>query len=185
MAQSALQPKEELQKQDLSKQYFNRCMETPDPHQSEASQADMCLCQSLYMSENLPVEQMQTMATGTRDGGAYVDKKTLFLDVFAPCLEFPAGEMARLDCYNDPLIRSLVSTQNAYYGTCNCVKREAEAYFREMARPQLAAIMKRTPTLEDPLGTIRVSLEYMTDIASAKQECVNLYQKEWEKKQRR
>ncbi len=178
VAQSFLEPVETIQKKEYVSKYFDRCMEEPDKNQSYDSQSDMCMCQAVYMGEHLTADEIKIMATGV--GKGYVRKDVLYQEVYAPCLEYPAKEMAREQCYNDRQVIALVSTQNAYEGTCNCVTQKAVDYFRELAKPQLSALMKLNPILVDPLGAIMSSFEFTTHTQKANSSCLAIYQVKWD-----
>ena len=182
-AQGFLEPKDDIVRKEFLDKYFDRCMEVPDPHQSISSQADMCICQTIYMGESLEPREIEIMATGA--GKGFVRKDVLFRDVYAPCLEFPAYDMALDKCYGDPHVRAVVSTQNAYEGTCKCVAKDSASYFRDFAQPQIAAIMTRNPILEDPLEAIFQSFEYMTSAQKSKSQCIETYQGAWDEYHRK
>lgn len=173
-----LKSEEEIKKKEFLNKFYDRCMEKPDKHQSIESQGDMCICETLHMEKHFTADEIEIMATG--QGKGFVRKEILFKDVYAPCLEFPARAIALYECYNNPKVQSMVSTQNAYEGTCQCTANKAAEYFREYAKPQIAAIIKRSPLMEDPLGDILKSFEYRDYIHKQENKCLETYQVKWE-----
>ena len=173
-----LKSEEEIKKKEFLDKFFHRCTAEPDKNQSAESQGDMCICEALHMEKYMTADEIEIMATGKGDG--FVRKEVLFKEVYAPCLEFPARSIALYDCYNNPRISSMVSTKNAYEGTCQCTANKAAEYFREYARPQISFMMEKSPLMDDPLGDILKSFEYREYINKQQNKCLETYQVKWE-----
>lgn len=173
-----LRSTEEIQKKEFLNKFYDRCTAVPDKNQSVDSQSDMCICETLHMEKFLTGDEIEIMATGK--GKGYVRKNVLYQEVYAPCLEFPAREIARYECFNSRKIQDLVSTQNAYKGTCECTGNKAAEYFRAYAKPQLEALMEKNPIMEDPLGAILQSFDYRKYLDQSEQKCLETYQVKWD-----
>lgn len=181
-AQEALQVPEQQRKKEYLGEYFARCMGVPAPDQDYDSHGNMCMCQAAHMPSALTADEMQVMATG--EGKTKIRRKKLFLDVYAPCMEFPVRSIALQNCYDDQTVRAVVSTQNAYEGACKCVASAMGKYARDYGRPQLAVMLINNDLLEDYVGAIMDSFDYKMELSDAQNKCLNKYQAIWENQYR-
>lgn len=170
---ATLTPQEELDRKEFADAYYDRCTAEDDPSLEGTAQEDTCICHMVHMLEYLETEELRTIGTGA--GSVPLRKDVLFTKVYAPCLEFAVADMERRRCYNSNRVRRLSTTQQMYESACHCIATGAASFVRRYGEIHMAALLKRNPVLDDPIGGVFRSYEFRDEIGRLYGTCLNKF----------
>jgi len=152
-----------------SLQYYDRCMEVPDPSVALETQRQTCACMAEQVRTSLTAPEMQFMATG--GGGTTVPRMKLFERIYGPCMKYAGWEHSYFQCYNHQGLRTSVTETNTFLVLCDCIAHLMSEFF-ELAGPyQSAAMLSVMPELEDPFGAIINSSAYNREYEKSSERC--------------
>lgn len=164
---------EQDKRAQYANQYYHRCSLQRFGDISAYAQDETCMCHAVHMIHHLRIEEMEVMGTGK--GRYNVNRAVLLPQVYGPCMEFIVQEVEEQACYEMNRVRSFVRTQEEYQGVCKCAAREMAAMVRETASAQLAAMLARKMTVEDPYESIMRSESYQRERSKIITSCMKPY----------
>lgn len=129
--------------------YFNNCLQQPAQGMSAETKQYMCACTAAKMQESMTVEDIRTMPQQSAAGRLATNK--MIIEVYAPCIEYPARDHYYLTCMNNPQSKNY--TKNVQ-GMCSCLGTQVATYLKQNAKSELSRILKRTPNITDPMAAL-------------------------------
>lgn len=135
---------------DTANQYYQNCVkgETP-PNLSKQTQDTLCACTAAHMKTGFTLEDMQAMSK--RDETARLALNKMIVNVYAPCIQFPAHDYYYNVCVTNPQTANLSRNPQAL---CGCLAQKVSAYLAQNSRQVFAEILTRTPDLVDPMAAL-------------------------------
>lgn len=134
---------------EMANSFFNTCTQSAMPYVSDETKQYMCACQAAKMQENLTIEDIKSMAQQSQAGRNATNK--MILNVYAPCIEYPARDYHYTTCMNDPKNKNLTSNPQ---GLCACSANQIATYLRQNAQKEFTRILNRTPNVTDPMTAL-------------------------------
>lgn len=134
---------------EMANAYFNNCLNQPGPGMSSETKQYMCACTSAKMQESMTVEDIRTMAQQSTAGRLATNK--MIINVYAPCIEYPARDHYYSTCMNNPQTKNL--TKNVQ-GLCTCLGSQVAGYLKQNAKKEFTRILSRTPNITDPMTAL-------------------------------
>lgn len=134
---------------EMANAYFNNCLNQPAQGMSAETKQYMCACTSAQMQKSMTVEDIRTMAQQSQAGRNATNK--MIINVYAPCIEYPARDHYYSTCMNNPQSKSLTSNVQ---GLCSCLGNQVATYLKQNASTEFARILKRTPNITDPMQAL-------------------------------
>lgn len=129
--------------------YFNNCINQPAQGMSVETKQYMCACTAAKMQESMTVEDIKTMAQQSAAGRLATNK--MIINVYAPCIEYPARDHYYTNCMNDPKSKNYTSNVQ---GMCACLGTQVASYLKQNAKNEFSRILSRTPNITDPMSAL-------------------------------
>lgn len=143
--------------------FYQNCLQQPSQNQISAETQELvCACTAAHMMDHMEVEDIQKMARQAPDARTIFNK--MVVNVYAPCIEYPAREYHYNECVNNPKTKTLASRPEAL---CGCMADEVASYLSQNAQPVFRDLLARNPDMQDPLGAL-VSDPEFTRFAQSK-----------------
>ncbi len=139
----------------MANQYYQTCSSKPVPGMSAQSHQLMCACTASKMMESFSVEDIQAMAK--KDDNARFVFNRMLIDVYAPCIEYPAREHYYNTCVNNP---ETAKFREVPQQLCTCLANEMGEYLKKNAQEVFKGILARNPTAEDPMVALTSDPEF-------------------------
>lgn len=148
-------------------QYFLNCKATPDPRFSEEAQAQFCGCTASQMLTDFTVEDMQLINT-PNDPKARGAVNKLMINIYAPCIQFPAKEYHYQTCVKEPKTKILGNPERL----CACAADQVAGYLQSNSKNLLRNILRRDPNILDPMQAIYSDAEFQKFAQSRLAGCI-------------
>ncbi len=129
--------------------YFTNCLNQPSQGMSDQTKQYMCACTAAKMQEGMTVEDIKTMGQQSQAGRLATNK--MIINVYAPCIEYPARDHYYSTCMSNPQTKNLTSNVQ---GLCACLGNQVASYLKQNARSEFTRILKRTPNITDPMSAL-------------------------------
>lgn len=134
---------------EIANNYFVNCKSQSDPRFSAASQEMFCACTAANMVQSYTLEDMQNASRPDEIGRAATNK--LIINVYAPCIQFPAREYHFNTCIQNPQTKLLgKDPQNL----CACTAERVAGHIQQNAKAMFSQILAVNPTIADPMQAL-------------------------------
>ncbi len=136
--------------QETAQAYYKTCLTKDAPMMSDENKDLMCSCTAAKMMETMSVEDVQAMSS-QETAIARPAANKLIIDVYAPCIEFPARDYYYMTCVENPETSSISSRPREL---CECMSDEVSGFLAENAQGVFADILDRDPMILDPMEAL-------------------------------
>lgn len=133
----------------MANAYFNNCTSKPAAGMSQQTQQYMCACTAEKMQKSLTAEDIQAMSQQNAAGRLATNK--MIIDVYAPCIEYPARDHYYTTCMTNPQTKNMSSNPQ---GLCACLGTQISTYLKQNAQNEFKRILARTPNVTDPMAAL-------------------------------
>jgi hypothetical protein len=135
---------------EMANQYYQNCTkgETP-PNLSKQTQDTLCACTAAQMKTGFTVEDMQAMSK--KDETARLTLNKMIVNVYAPCIQYPAHDYYYNVCVTNPQTASLSRNPQQL---CGCLAQKISGYLAQNSQQVFADILTRNPTIVDPMAAL-------------------------------
>lgn len=147
--------------------YFLNCKANPDPRFSEQAQEQFCGCTASQMLTGFTVEDMQMINT-PNDPAARKAVNKLMINIYAPCIQFPAKEYHYQTCVKEPKTKILGNPERL----CACAADQVAGYLQSNSKNLLRNILRRDPNIVDPMQAIYNDAEFQKFAQSRLAGCI-------------
>jgi hypothetical protein len=134
---------------DIANKYFTSCKSQSDPRFSAASQEMFCACTAAKMVESYSVEDMQNAQRQDEVGRAAANK--LIVNVYGPCIQYPAREYHYNTCVQNPKTKILGKNVEQL---CGCTAEKVAGHLQQNASSLFQQILAKNPTIADPMQAL-------------------------------
>lgn len=134
---------------DMANSYYTNCVGKDAPGITQKSKEFMCACTAAKMMDNMSVEEIQAMSQQNQAGRNATNK--MLVDVYAPCIEFPAYDHYYNNCITDPKTKSMSSNPQR---TCSCLADQIAGYLQSNGQTVFRDILMRNPNITDPMSAL-------------------------------
>ncbi|NQZ14488.1 MAG: hypothetical protein HRT94_06680 [Alphaproteobacteria bacterium] len=134
---------------EIANNYFINCKSQTDPRFSAASQEIFCACTAANMVQSYTLEDMQNASRPDEIGRAAANK--LIINVYAPCIQFPAREYHYNSCVQNPQTKILGGDPQKL---CACTAERVAAHIQQNAQSMFSQILAVNPTIADPMQAL-------------------------------
>ena len=135
---------------ETANQYYQNCIagQTP-PELSKQTHETLCACTAAQMKTGFTVEDMQAMSK--RDEVARLALNKMIVNVYAPCIQYPAHDYYYNVCITNPQTANLSrNTQQL----CGCLAQKVSGYLAQNSQQVFADILTRNPNIVDPMAAL-------------------------------
>ncbi len=129
--------------------YYQNCLKGQAPNLTPQTQQTMCACTAAQMKTGLTMEDMQTMSKQDESGRLAVNK--MIVNVYAPCIQYPAFDYYNGTCLSNPQTASLSRNPQAL---CNCLAQKVSGYLAQNSQRVFNEILARNPYITDPMAAL-------------------------------
>lgn len=135
---------------DTANQYYQNCMagETP-PMLAEQTKETLCACTAAHMKTGFSVEDMQAMSK--RDDNARLALNKMIVNVYAPCIQYPAHDYYYNVCVTNPQTSGLSRNPQQL---CGCLAEKVSSYLAQNSSAVFTDILSRDPDIVDPMAAL-------------------------------
>jgi len=134
---------------DMANAYFQDCASKPAQGMSADNHKLMCACTAAKMMESMSVEDIKGMSVGDQNSRYILNR--MIVDVYAPCIDFPAREHYYNTCISNP--DTLKMTRNPQK-VCGCLGDEMASYLKANSQNVFRDILSRNPNAQDPMSAL-------------------------------
>lgn len=135
---------------DTANQYYQNCIAgaTP-PELNKQTQDTLCACTAAHMKTGFTMEDMQAMSK--KDETARLALNKMIVNVYAPCIQYPAYDYYYNVCVSNPQTASLSKNPQAL---CGCLAQKVSSYLAQNSQQVFAGILARNPNIIDPMAAL-------------------------------
>ncbi len=151
----------------LATRYYKNCVSKSDPVLKEANLQLLCTCAAQKMMEIMTVDDIKTMATETQEG--QFQRNRLLLQVYAPCMQYPARSLLYGNCVGNAEIQQTVP---GYEIACACMADRMASYVAENATTVVAQNLQANPSDSNPLQSLMGRADFKAKAQAELGECI-------------
>lgn len=140
---------------DAANAYYQNCKSQSAEGMSRKSQDFMCACTAAKMMDHMSVEDVKMMGQQNESGRKATNK--MIIQVYAPCIEYPARDHYYNNCISDPKTKTMTSSPKAM---CSCMAGEIADHLKNNAQTVFREILTRNPNITDPMGALTSDPEF-------------------------
>jgi hypothetical protein len=152
---------------EIANNYFQSCKSQSDTRFSKASQDMFCACTAAKMVENYTLEDMQNAQRQDEVGRAAANK--LIVNVYGPCIQYPAREYHYNTCVQNP--KTKILGQNVER-ICGCTAEKVAGHLQQNASALFSQILTVNPTITDPMQALYDDKAFQKTIQSQLMSCL-------------
>lgn len=152
---------------DMANAYYENCASQSAQGMSKQSQDTMCACTAANMMDNMSVEDVQTMGKQDANGRAATNK--MIIQVYAPCIEYPARDHYYSNCISDPKTKTMSANPKAM---CSCMASAISGHLKNNAQNVFRQILTRNPNITDPMSALTSDSQFQQFARSKLLGCV-------------
>lgn len=152
---------------EIANNYFENCKSQSDPRFSAASQEMFCACTAAQMVQNFTIEDMQ--ASGRQDEIGRAATNKLIVNVYAPCIQYPAREYHYNTCIQNPKTKILGGNVE---GICGCTSGKVAGYLAQNAQSLFQEILANNPTIADPMQALYDDAGFQKTVQGQLMSCI-------------
>ena len=134
---------------DAANAYNENCLIQETPLMSDKAKELMCSCTAAQMMKNMFVEDIIAMRSDGPEARPAVNK--MLLNVYAPCIEFPAYDYHFYTCLENPDTKKLSGNPREL---CTCLASEVADYLDKNSAQVFGDILARNPQVYDPMAAL-------------------------------
>lgn len=129
--------------------YYQNCLKGQTDNLSEQSKQTMCACTAAQMKTGFTMEDMQAMSK--KDEAARIAFNKMIVNVYAPCIQYPAYDYYYGVCTSDPRTAGMTSNPQAM---CGCLANKVSTYLGQNSQQVFAELLTRNPHMVDPMAAL-------------------------------
>lgn len=135
---------------DAATAFYENCKSQPTPQGLTAKgQRYMCACNAAKMVNTMTVEDVKAMAQQDQTGRNATNK--MIINVYAPCMGYPAKDHYYNNCITNPQTQSLTKNPQAL---CECMSSQVANYLEQNGSQVFREILSQNPNLTDPMTAL-------------------------------
>lgn len=131
--------------------FYRHCITQSAPRLSESSQDALCSCTTVKMQETMQVEYIDIMKENTPRGQAMLNY--MLLNVYAPCIAYPAHDLVYQKCLTDSSIDAL-DLKADREGLCSCMAERTGLWLSKEGQDIMTELLIDNPDLPDPISPV-------------------------------
>lgn len=152
---------------EIANKYFENCKSQSDPRFSAASQEMFCACTAAKMVENYSQEDMQ--ASGRQDEAGRMATNKLIINVYGPCIQYPAREYHYNTCVQNPKTKILGGNVK---DICACTAEKVAGHLQQNASRLFSQILATNPNVLDPMQALYDDENFQQKVQSQLMSCL-------------
>ncbi len=129
--------------------YYQNCLQGQAPNVSETTKQTLCACTAAQMKTGFTMEDMQAMSK--KDEAARLAVNKMIVNVYAPCIQYPAHDYYYNVCVTNPQTAGLSKNPQAL---CGCLAQKVSGYLSQNSQQIFRDILTRNPYITDPMGAL-------------------------------
>lgn len=133
---------------DTANKYYLNCKSNPDPRFSAETQDMFCGCTASRLMTHFTMEDMQN--TGAQGAPARQATNKMIINVYAPCIQYPAKEYHYQTCISNPKTSILGNPEKL----CTCAADQIANHLKTNAGKMFGAILRTNPDINDPMQAL-------------------------------
>lgn len=132
-----------------ARNYYENCASKQDPNMSADTQKLLCACTAVQMHKKMTTKDVEDMAQQNQKGRLATNK--MILEVYAPCMKHPAGELYYKNCIGNPQTVNITKNPEK---TCQCMSSKIANYLSTRGVDVFTKILNENPNATDPMAAL-------------------------------
>ena len=154
---------------DMANSYYNNCISKKgDQKLTKESQDFLCSCTAAQMMDSMSVEDVQAMSTQDQRTARRAFNKML-INVYAPCMEYPAKDHYYNTCLSNPQTKKLGGNPEKL---CGCMSDKVATHLKQNGKELFTGILKRNPNVTDPMAALEADKQFQNYVGKQALSCV-------------
>ncbi len=134
---------------EMANTYYQNCLKGQAQNLSEQTKQTMCACTAAQMKTGLSVEDMKAM--GQQDESGRLATNKMIVNVYAPCIRYPAFDYYYGVCVSNPQTRAMTQNPQAM---CGCLAKRVSEHLGQNSQQIFRDILTRNPYITDPMAAL-------------------------------
>ena len=148
--------------------YYTNCKSQNDPRFSKDSQKMFCACTAAkILNGGMSVEDVQDMRGNDQPARNALNK--MIVNVYAPCMDYPAQEHYMSQCMTNPQTDKLTGNKQRL---CSCLAGKMASYLKQNGPQTFQTLLARNPNLTDPMQALTDDAQFKKFAQSQLMACV-------------
>jgi hypothetical protein len=152
--------------QEIAQQYYQNCKAKQDQRFSAKAQDQFCACTASQLMTSYTLEDMQ--ATAGQDQAARDAINKMVINVYAPCIQYPATEYHYRSCISNPKTKALGNPEKL----CQCAASQVASHLKANAAGMFRQILQTNPNVTDPMQALYDNPQFQEFAQSKLMGCV-------------
>ena len=154
---------------EMGERYYQDCInKQPQQALTEKNHKLLCACTASKMIDNMRTEDIKKM-TSRDPATAREGLNFMLINVYAPCMEYPADDHYYNTCISNPQTKTLAGDAKQL---CSCMSRKVADYLGKYGKEVFQDILKRNPHINDPMSALEGDKEFQDYVGKQVLGCV-------------
>ena len=140
---------------NFANRFYDNCLKRANAVLQGENLQLMCACTSAQITKGMTNADLASLEDSGPAGLAARNK--MMLNIYAPCMEFPAKALMDYRCINTPELKGKVRNVSAL---CSCVSEYIAKYMAQNAPSVMANAIRTNPGTLDPMAALVDSPEF-------------------------
>ena len=155
---------------EMANKYYQNCLAKESPQKlSQESQEFLCACTASNMMETMTTDDIRAMSNQQDPVTARQALNYMLINVYAPCMEYPAKDHYYYTCVTDPKTKKLGNDPSKI---CGCMANKVADHLSRNGKEQFKEILQRNPNIADPMGALENDPEFQNYVGKQVLSCV-------------
>ena len=155
---------------EMANKYYNNCITKQSAQKlSQESQGNLCACTASNMMETMTTDDIRAMSNQRDPETARQALNYMLVNVYAPCMEYPAKDHYFSTCLSDPKTKDLGQDPA---NICGCMADKIASHLSQNGKEQFKEILSRNPNITDPMGALEQDSEFQKYVSQQVLGCV-------------
>lgn len=153
---------------EMADQYYQNCITAQSGQQiSKETQDLLCACTASKMMDEMTTNDIQAM--NAQDESARLAMNHMIVNVYAPCMEYPAKDHYYNTCISNPQTKTITNNPESM---CNCVSNKVARYLGQNGKKVFGDILNRDPNIIDPMAALESDTEFQSYVGKQALTCI-------------
>jgi hypothetical protein len=154
----------------MANTYYNNCISKESPQKlSPESQEFLCACTASNMMETMTTDDIRALSNQEDRKTARLALNYMLVNVYAPCMEYPARDHYFNTCVNDPKTKKIGKNPEKI---CGCMADKVASHLAENGKDEFKEILSRNPNVTDPMGALEGDKKFQKYVSQQVLSCV-------------
>ena len=153
----------------MAQQFYENCLAKESPQKlSKESQDLLCSCTAVQIMDNMTKNDIRAMSS-QNPKDARLALNHMLVNVYAPCMEYPAKDHYYNVCVSNPQTASLGGDPKKI---CGCMSDKVANHLKLNGKQIFSDILDRNPNVADPMNALESDKKFQNFVGKQALSCV-------------